>query len=74
MITFWEVAKVAGVSVNTVSRVINDMPDVNFDIKKNVTPRQTHSKIYIPNNIFNKNLYIYSYFTNVFSRQISALE
>ncbi len=48
MITIREVAKIAGVSVSTVSRVINNMPDVNPDTRIRVG-RVVDEYGYIPN-------------------------
>ncbi|MHB1453746.1 MAG: LacI family DNA-binding transcriptional regulator [Saccharofermentanales bacterium] len=48
IITIREVAKIAGVSVSTVSRVLNDMPDVNAETKKRVT-KVIDEHGYVPN-------------------------
>ncbi|MHB1484199.1 MAG: LacI family DNA-binding transcriptional regulator [Saccharofermentanales bacterium] len=48
MITIREVAKIAGVSVSTVSRVINDMPDVSCNTKKKVN-NVIKEQGYVPN-------------------------
>ncbi|HCF38603.1 MAG TPA: LacI family transcriptional regulator, partial [Thermosipho africanus] len=35
-VTIKDIAKVAGVSVNTVSRALNDKPDINSETKKRI--------------------------------------
>ncbi len=49
-ITMKDIAKIAGVSVNTVSRALNDRPEINEETKRNIK-RIARELDYVPNSI-----------------------